>query len=326
MAHDQYGRVIRYLRVSLTDACNLRCVYCMPEHMTFRPGSALLQDGELLTLIGLFAELGFDKIRFTGGEPTLRPNLVELVRAVAAMPGIRTVSLTTNGVLLDLLAQPLRDAGLSSVNISIDTLNAERFRRITRWGSLRDVLAGLDAAERAGLPIKINAVAVRGFNDGEDIVALARLTLEKPWQVRFIEMMPVGQIAGFQQAHVVTETELRERIEAALGPLTMENEGQLDGEARVYRLPGAVGTLGFISPISQPFCAGCNRARLTADGVLRLCLLREAEVDLRKPLRAGWDRPRLRRLIQEAIWRKPWGHGLAQHDVARNRVMSEIGG
>ncbi|MCS7049523.1 MAG: GTP 3',8-cyclase MoaA [Verrucomicrobiae bacterium] len=326
MARDQYGREIRYLRVSLTDACNLRCVYCMPEHMTFRPGSALLQDDELLTLIGLFAELGFEKIRFTGGEPTLRRNLVELVRAVAAMAGIRTVGLTTNGVLLDFLARPLREAGLSSVNVSLDTLDAARFRQITRWGNLRDVLAGLEAAERAGLRIKLNAVPVRGWNDGEDVVALARLTLEKPWQVRFIEMMPVGQIAGFQESHVVSETEVRARIEAALGKMTVENDGQLDGEARVYRLPGARGTIGFISPVSQPFCAGCNRVRLTADGMLRLCLLRETEVDLRKPLRAGWSRERLRALIAEAIRRKPWGHGLAEHDFATNRVMSEIGG
>lgn len=326
MATDQHGRTINYLRVSLTDACNLRCVYCMPEQMTFRPGTALLQDDELLTLIGLFAELGFEKIRFTGGEPTLRRNLVELIRATAGTPGIKSVGLTTNGILLDYLAKPLRDAGLDRVNVSLDTLDEARFRKITRWGNLRDVLAGIEAAERAGLRIKINAVPVHGFNDNGDLSALARLTLERNWQVRFIEMMPLGGIATFQQQNVITEAEIRQHIEQTLGPLAPENNGQLDGEARVYRLKNAKGTVGFISSVSHPFCAGCNRLRLMADGVLRLCLLRENEVDLRKPLRAGWNRDRLKMVLREAIHQKPWGHGLADNTIARNRAMSEIGG
>jgi GTP 3',8-cyclase len=326
MAADQHGRNINYLRVSLTDACNLRCVYCMPEHMTFRPGSALLQDDELITLIRLFGELGFEKIRFTGGEPTLRRNLVDLIRTTANTPGIKSVGLTTNGILLDYLARPLRDAGLERVNVSLDTLDAARFRQITRWGNLRDVLAGIDAAERAGLRVKINAVPVRGYNDNGDFVDLARLSLDRPWQVRFIEMMPLGGIAKFQQANVITEAELRQHIERTLGPLTPENNGQFDGEARVYRLKNAKGTLGFISSVSNPFCAGCNRLRLMADGVLRLCLLRENEVDLRKPLRAGWSHDRLKTLLRDAIHKKPWGHGLAENHVATNRTMSEIGG
>ncbi|MCG3148295.1 MAG: GTP 3',8-cyclase [Verrucomicrobiae bacterium] len=326
MATDQHGRTINYLRVSLTDACNLRCVYCMPEHMTFRPGSALLQDDELLMLIGLFAELGFEKIRFTGGEPTLRRNLVELIRTTANTPGIKSVGLTTNGILLDYLARPLRDAGLDRVNVSLDTLDEARFRQITRWGNLRDVLAGIEAAERAGLRIKINAVPVHGFNDNGDAAELARLTLDRNWQVRFIEMMPLGGIAQFQQANVITEAQLRQRIDTALGPLAPENNGQLDGEARVYRLKGAKGTVGFISPVSNPFCAGCNRLRLLADGILRLCLLRENEVDLGKPLRAGWSRDRLSKLIRESVHQKPWGHGLADNSIALNRAMSEIGG
>ena len=326
MATDQHGRTINYLRVSLTDACNLRCVYCMPEHMSFRPGNALLQDDELLTLINLFAELGFEKIRFTGGEPTLRRNLVKLIRTVAGMPGVKSVGLTTNGILLDYLARPLRDAGLDRVNVSLDTLDEARFRQITRWGNLRDVLAGIEAAERAGLRVKINAVPVRGFNDNGDAADLAHLTLDRPWQVRFIEMMPLGGIAKFQQANVITEAELRQRIEQTLGPLAPENNGQLDGEARVYRLKNAKGTVGFISSVSNPFCAGCNRLRLMADGILRLCLLRENEVDLRKPLRAGWSRDRLKTLLRDAVHQKPWGHGLAQNQVATNRAMSEIGG
>jgi cyclic pyranopterin phosphate synthase len=326
MATDQHGRTINYLRVSLTDACNLRCVYCMPEHMTFRPGSALLQDDELLTLIRLFAELGFEKIRFTGGEPTLRRNLVELIRATASTPGIKSVGLTTNGILLDYLARPLRDAGLDRVNVSLDTLDEARFRRITRWGNLRDVLAGIEAAERAGLKIKINAVPVQGFNSNGDAADLARLTLDRSWQVRFIEMMPLGGIAEFQQANVITEAQLRQHIEHTLGPLAPENNGQLDGEARVYRLKNAKGTVGFISSVSSPFCAGCNRLRLMADGILRLCLLRENEVDLSKPLRAGWTTDRLKKLIRDSVHQKPWGHGLAENKIATNRAMSEIGG
>lgn len=326
MPLDQHGRNINYLRVSLTDACNLRCVYCMPEHMTFRPGTALLQDDELLTLIRLFAELGFEKIRFTGGEPTLRRNLVELIRTTAATPGIKSVALTTNGILLDYLAQPLRDAGLDRVNISLDTLDEARFRKITRWGNLRDVLAGIEAAERAGLRVKINAVPVRGYNDNSDAADLARLTLDRDWQVRFIEMMPFGSIAQFQQANAITEPALRQHIEQTFGPLVPENDGQLDGEARVYRLKGAKGTVGFISSVSNPFCAGCNRMRLMADGILRLCLLRENEVDLKKPLREGWSRDQLKKLIREAVHQKPWGHGLAENTIATNRAMSEIGG
>jgi GTP 3',8-cyclase len=326
MASDQHGRTINYLRVSVTDACNLRCVYCMSEDMTFRPSPSLLQDAEIGTLIGLFAELGFEKIRFTGGEPTVRENIVGIVRAAAETPGIRQVAMTTNGVLLDHLARPLREAGLSQVNVSLDTLDERRFRQLTRWGNLRDVWAGIASAERAGLGIKLNAVVVRGVNDTADAVDLARLTLDRPWQVRFIEMMPFAGISDFQIAHSVPEEELRATISAALGPMALCDEGRLDGEARVFRLPGAKGALGFISPVSKPFCAGCNRVRLTADGMLRLCLLREKEVDVLKPLRAGAGRAELRQLIAENIHRKPWGHGLAEHQFAINRGMSEIGG
>ena len=326
MATDQYGRTIDYLRVSVTDACNLRCVYCMPEDMTFRPGPSLLLDDEIAGLIGLFAELGFRKIRFTGGEPTVRANIVGLVKAAVETPGIATVALTTNGVLLDHLARPLREAGLAQVNVSLDTLDAKRFRQLTRWGNLRDVLAGIESAERAGLRIKLNAVVVRGVNDTADAVALARLTLDRPWQVRFIEMMPFAGVSDFQLSHSVPEEELRATIAAALGPLELCDEGRLDGEARLFRLPAAKGTLGFISPVTKPFCAGCNRARLMADGMLRLCLLRDHEVDLRKPLREGMGRAELKRLITENIHAKPWGHGLAEHQFALNRAMSEIGG
>jgi len=326
LAIDRFGRNIHYMRISLTDHCNLRCVYCMPEDMTFRPSVDLLQDEELILLVRLFASLGFDKFRLTGGEPTVRSNVVELVRRMAGVPGVKSLSMTTNGVLLGKLAQPLKDAGLERVNISLDTLDPERFRRITRWGKLDQVWQGIQAAEAAGLtPVKINAVVVRGFNE-DQVVGLARLTLDRPWQVRFIEMMPFAGATELQQQQVVTMKEIQQRIGEEVGPLELQDNGRLDGEAVIYRLPGAQGELGFISSVTLPFCASCSRARLTADGRLRLCLLREKEVDLLTPLRAGASLEDLRQLILDGIWHKPWGHGLAEGEVALNRGMSEIGG
>ena len=326
MAYDRFGRNIHYLRISLTDHCNLRCVYCMPEDMTFRPNAEMLQDDEVLLLVRLFASLGFDKIRLTGGEPTVRAHVVDLVREIAAVPGIRSLSMTTNGVLLGKLAQPLKDAGLQRVNISLDTLDTVRFKKITRWGSFDQVWEGIQASEAAGLtPVKLNAVVVRGFND-QDIAGMAALTLENPWQVRFIEMMPFGGATDLQRQQVVTAEEMRSQIEAVLGPLTPGNNGKLDGEARIFRLPNAKGELGFISSVTAPFCAACTRARLTADGKLRLCLLRDKEVDLLTPLRAGASLEQLRQIVLDGVWVKPWGHGLAEGEFATNRVMSEIGG
>lgn len=326
MATDRFGRDIHYLRISLTDHCNLRCVYCMPEDQTFRPNPELMQDEEILQLARLFANLGFDKIRLTGGEPTVRAHIVEIVRGIAATPGIRSVSMTTNGVLLGKLAQPLADAGLQRVNISIDTLDAEKFHRLTRWGKLDDVWSGILAAEAAGLvPVKLNAVVVKGYNEA-DVVDLARLTLDHPWQIRFIEMMPFAGVTDLQTSQVVTMAAIRERIEADLGPMEAANGGKLDGEAQIFHLPGAQGDVGFISSVTAPFCAACSRARLTADGRLRLCLLREKEVDLLTPFRAGATLDDLRQLIIDGVWDKPWGHGLAEGVIPLNRVMSEIGG
>jgi len=326
MAIDRFGRQIHYLRISLTDHCNLRCVYCMPEEMTFQPNAELMQDDEILSLVQLFARLGFNKIRLTGGEPTVRAHVVDLVRGIAHTPGIRTLSMTTNGVLLERLAHPLKEAGLQRVNVSIDTLDPEKFRRLTRWGSLEDVLAGIRAAEQARLtPIKINAVVVRGYNEA-DLPDLVRLTLENPWQVRFIEMMPFAGATDLQVNQMVTAQEMQAIIEAKLGRLEPVNNGDLDGEARLFHLPGAQGDVGFISSVTQPFCAACTRARLTADGRLRLCLLREGEVDLLTPLRSGASLEDLRKMILDGIWLKPWGHGLAEGLIPLNRVMSEIGG
>jgi cyclic pyranopterin phosphate synthase len=326
MTLDRFGRNINYLRISLTDKCNLRCVYCMPEDITFRPRQELLQDDEILRLVRLFTQLGFSKFRLTGGEPTVRANFIELVRDMSSTPGVETMTMTTNGLLLDKLAKPLAEAGMQRVNISIDTLNPQKFNKITRWGKVEEVLNGIRAAEEAGLGVKLNCVVVRGYNDEDDVVDLARLTLYQPWQVRFIEMMPFGDVADFQQAGIVSEEDLRDTISSALGDLSLENNGQLDGEARLYRLAGAPGTLGFISSVTQPFCASCTRARLTADGRLRLCLLRENEVNLMDPLRKGANDEELKEIISEAIWWKPWGHKLEEDIIPLNRVMSEIGG
>jgi cyclic pyranopterin phosphate synthase len=326
MSFDRFGRNINYMRISLTDKCNLRCVYCMPEDMTFRPNAALLQDEEIYRLVEIFAGLGFNKFRLTGGEPTVRANVVEIIEHIADTPGVDIVAMTTNGLMLEKLAQPLMDAGCQRVNISIDTLNPEKFKKLTRWGDVQDVWAGIHAAQEVGMGVKLNCVVVRGYNDKEDAVDLARLTLFQPWQIRFIEMMPFGDVADFQMAGVVSEDELLETIGRSLGEPQLVNEGRLDGEARLYRLDEGIGTLGFISSVTKPFCAGCNRARLTADGRLRLCLLREKEVDLLTPMRNGANNEELVEIIEKAIWWKPWGHGLAEDIIPLNRVMSEIGG
>jgi cyclic pyranopterin phosphate synthase len=274
----------------------------------------------------LFARLGFEKYRLTGGEPTVRANIVQLVRDIAHTPGVRSLTLTTNGQLLSRLAEPLKEAGLHRVNISLDTLDPQKFRRLTRWGKIEQVWDGIRAAEAVGLtPIKLNAVVVRGYNEA-DVVGLAQLTLAYPWQVRFIEMMPFAGVTDLQTAQLVTAAEIQGWIEAALGKMEVLNDGDLDGEARLFRLSGAKGEIGLISSVTNPFCASCSRARLTADGRLRLCLLREGEVDLLTPLRAGASLEELRQIIVKGIWLKPWGHGLADGDIPRNRTMSEIGG
>jgi GTP 3',8-cyclase len=326
MALDRFGRNIHYLRISLTDHCNLRCVYCMPEDMTFRPNAEMMQDDEILLLTRLFADLGFDKIRLTGGEPTVRANIVEIVRGISATPGINSLTMTTNGVLLSKLAAPLAEAGLDRVNVSLDTLDPAKFKRMTRWGKFEDVWKGILAAEQAGLkPLKLNAVVVRGFNE-EDTLDLVRLTLDHPWQIRFIEMMPFAGATNLQMSQRVSEAEIRGHIEQSYGLLEVANGGELDGEARLFHLSGAQGDIGFISSVTVPFCSSCARARLTQDGILRTCLLREHEIDLLTPLRGGASLEELREIVLAALWEKPWGHGLAEGEIPLNRAMSEIGG
>lgn len=323
---DSFGRRINYLRVSLTDKCNLRCVYCMPEQMVFRPNDELLSDEEMVKVLRATSLLGFDKYRLTGGEPTVRPSLIDIVKEIRALPNTREIAMTTNGLRLAKLAAPLKQAGLDRVNVSIDSLDPARYKRITRWGKVEDVLAGIQAAEDAGLtPVKLNAVVLKDFNE-QDLIPLAGLTLNKDWQFRFIEVMPFADVAEFQQASIITTAHMIERLEAHYGKLILENGGKLDGEAQMYRIPGAAGTLGFISPVSAPFCANCNRVRLTADGTLRLCLLKDGELDLKTPLRRGASEADLAELMRASIWTKPWGHSLSDGVIPLNRIMSEIGG
>jgi cyclic pyranopterin phosphate synthase len=324
MALDRFGRKIRYLRISLTDHCNLRCIYCMPEDQTFQPNSALMQDDELIKLTNLFVKLGFDKVRLTGGEPTIRAHIVPLVQRIASIEGLNSLSMTTNGVLLKKLAGPLKEAGLQRVNISIDTLDPDKFKKLTRWGNVDDVWEGIEEAERVGLtPIKLNGVVVKGYNE-EDVLDLAALTLDRNWQFRFIEMMPFAGATNLQTHNIVTAAQIQEKIESEFGPL--EASGTYDGEARMFKIRGAKGQIGFISSVTVPFCSDCTRARLTSDGVLRMCLLREKEIDLLSPLRAGASEEDLRQLILDGVWNKPWGHGLGKGEIPLNRAMNQIGG
>lgn len=326
MAFDRFGRQINYLRISLTDKCNLRCIYCMPEDMVFKPTKDMMQDDEIKELARLFATIGFQKVRLTGGEPTIRHDIVKIVQDIATTPGIRTVTMTTNGLMLPKLAIQLANVGLQRVNISLDTLNPYKYNRLTRRGDLDDVWEGILAAEKAGLtPIKLNAVIVRGYNE-DDIPDLARLTIDHNWQLRFIEMMPFDKVTNFQIGGLVPVAEMITRLESNLGEITPLQDGELDGEAQLFTIPGAKGTIGFISSISAPFCFSCTRARLTADGILRLCLLQEYEVDLLTLLRKGASRAELKMKVLNAVWNKPWGHGLAENKVPLDRVMNQIGG
>jgi len=324
---DSYGREINYLRISITDRCNLRCVYCMPVHgLTFVPGPELLTPAEIERVARAAADAGFYKIRLTGGEPTLRQDVVEIVERLARIPGIQELAMTTNGLRLPWIAEPLARAGLQRVNIHLDSLDATRLPKVMRFNSLHKVMAGIQAAERAELvPIKLNVVVTRGYNE-EDVVDLARLTLERDWHVRLIELMPLGGPAEIAFHHFVSTRESMDRIEAALGPLLPLHDGDIVGEARLYRLAGAQGTLGFISPVSDPYCDSCNRMRLTADGRIRLCLLSEKELDFREVLRRGGSHQDLVALFRRAIQAKPVGHLLKEGIHPENRTMSQIGG
>jgi cyclic pyranopterin phosphate synthase len=323
---DAFGRPMNYLRISLTDRCNFRCVYCMPEMgMKFQPRAEMLTDDELIRLVGLFAHLGFTKLRLTGGEPTIRPHLVDLIRQMKAFPGIREISMTTNALLLGRMAADLKDAGLDRVNISIDTLDPVKFKSMTRGGRFDLVWKGIEAADAVGLkPIKLNTVVLRGQND-HAVGEMARLTLEKDWQIRFLEIMPMEGVGVVYDEGLVTSAETQARLEQEFGRLEHISADPSD-PARVWKIPGAKGTIGFISPISEPFCETCNRVRLTSDGNLRLCLLRPDEVTLRDRMRRGDSDEDLLDHLRAGIWRKPWGHRVAEGDRETVRGMSQIGG
>lgn len=327
MPFDAYDRPIQYLRVSVTDRCNLRCVYCMPEEGVNKlPHDDILRNEEIVRIVRIAVEMGLVHIRLTGGEPLVRRGIVDLVAELSHIPGLDDLSMTTNGILLRQYAEPLARAGLQRINLSLDTLRPERFRQITRWGSLEDVLAGREAALAAGLrPVKVNMVVIRGLNDDE-VVDMARLTLQPDWHVRFIEVMPLGAGTQWSGNGVVPSAEIRARIEEALGSLMPVYGGIGIGPARYYRLPDAAGTVGFISAVTEHFCQGCNRLRLTSDGRLLPCLLSDLSLDLRTPLRNGASDDDLRALILQAITAKPRGHTLATHCSPTSIPMSYIGG
>jgi len=329
---DPFQRPITYLRISITDRCNLRCVYCMPqEGIQFVPRSQILSLEEIARIVRVMAPMGLRRVRLTGGEPLVRNGLPRLIRWLAATPGIEDIALTTNGTVLARFAQELAQAGLKRVNISLDTLRPDRFRQVTRQGEIGDVLRGIEAARRAGLsPIKLNVVVMRGVNEDE-VVEMARTTLSEDWEVRFIELMPfleeeTGCLKDPSQAFVPS-AEVRREIEGALGPLEPATTRAGGGPARYFRLPGARGLLGFISPLTEhDFCARCNRMRLTADGKLRPCLLTDHEVDLKAPLRRGCSDRELREQVLAALHTKPDAHHLRDGNRPRWRRMIQIGG
>ncbi|MBI4463688.1 MAG: GTP 3',8-cyclase MoaA [Acidobacteria bacterium] len=327
MPLDQYQREINYLRISLIDNCNLRCVYCMPINgLKFLPREDWLSSAEIAEVVRVAVSVGFRKFRLTGGEPTLRPDLLDIVASLSRIDGVGELAMTTNGVLLDELAKPLAQAGLHRVNIHLDTLHPERLARVMRWGKLEEIWRGIEAAEQAGLvPIKLNAVIARGYND-TDVAELAALTLERDWHYRFIEMMPVGEgeCATVASQQFISNEEVRARIERELGPLTLL-PGNPSDESRNYRLPGARGVVGFISPVSDPYCGSCNRMRLTADGKFHLCLLNDDEMDLKKQLRENGPNA-VQDILYKAVHLKPMGHRLHEGIFTQNRRMFQIGG
>lgn len=329
MLVDPFGRSITYLRISLTDRCNLHCAYCMPAGgLEWLPQTNLLTDDEIVRIVQAAARLGLMKIRLTGGEPLVRPGVSDLVEKISSIPGIQDIGLTTNGILLEKMAHSLARAGLKRVNISLDTLNPERFKRIARYGTFEQVWQGILAAEQAGLlPIKLNAVIIRGVNDDE-LLDLARLSLSHSWHIRFIELMPIGNSQdwgeGFPspQDRYVSVQEMRSRLEVF--GMIPANEPSDSGPARTFHVPGAPGTIGFISPMGEHFCGNCNRLRLTADGKLRACLVMPGEISLREALRN--DQP-LDKLILQAVAQKPEQHNLTATIPAQSeRGMSQIGG
>ena len=321
---DQFGRGIEYLRISITDRCNFRCVYCMPEHgLPWLPKAEILRYEEIAEIVRQLAPLGLRRVRITGGEPTIRPQLESLIRQLRAVSEVEDIALSTHGAKLVTMAPSLRDAGLDRVNVSVDSLRPERIAAIARRDLGFDPVVALDAALAAGLgPVKLNVVLMRGVNDDE-IADLARLTLDRPVHVRFIELMPVGEMAGVSFDKVVPSPEVLDRV-SALGALAAdEGPPRGNGPAAYYRLAGAPGTIGVITPMTHTYCGSCNRVRLTADGRLRTCLYGEHEVLLRDAVRGGAP---LEPLFRQALAEKPKEHNLLQMQVGGLRALSQVGG
>lgn len=325
---DQFGRVARDLRVSVTDRCNLRCTYCMPaEGLPWMPKAEMLTDEEMLRVIGVFVRDGVTQVRLTGGEPLLRRSIVQLVAGIAALEPRPRIAMTTNGVGLARVAQGLADAGLDRVNVSLDTIDAETFTQLTRRDRLSDVEAGLKAAADAGLtPVKVNAVAMRGIND-ETVADVLDWCLDRGYELRFIEQMPLDAQHAWDRRDMITADEIRARLSErhTLTPLPAEVRGSAPAER--FLVDGGPATVGIIASVTAPFCAACDRTRLTADGQVRNCLFSRTETDLRTPLRDGATDDELLDLIRGEMWRKRRGHGIGDPDfVQPDRPMSAIGG
>ncbi len=322
--YDSWQRQINYLRVSVTDHCNLSCIYCSAGLISYLPRSEILSYEEIQRVVQIAASLGINKVRLTGGEPLLRPELSKLVWMLSRIDGIDDISLTTNGILLSKYACELKEAGLKRVNVSLDTLKEDRFRRITGSDKLEDVFSGIEAARLAGLePVKLNMVVLRGINDDE-VIDFARMSITEGWNVRFIEFMPFG-MPKTEALGTVSAGEIRERIQS-LGKLEPYTGKTGNGPARYYRLPGARGTIGFITPMTEHFCHTCNRLRLTAEGQLRPCLLDDDEVNLKEALRNGANTEELKQLIQKAVAIKREQHHLDDGLAPMRRSMRQIGG
>jgi cyclic pyranopterin phosphate synthase len=326
---DSYGRRIKNLRISVTDKCNFRCVYCMPaDGLPWLPRSEILTFEELARLSRVMVNLGVEQIRLTGGEPLVRRDLPELVRMLADIPGLHSLSVTTNGVLLARQAAQLAEAGLTRINVSLDSLMRERFAELTRRDALAQVLAGLEALEAypAIHPVKINAVAMRDFTESE-VVAFAHLARRKPYVVRWIEFMPLDADQIWRKEDILTGAEIKALIEAEFGPLVRITSGDPSETARRYTFSDGIGEVGFINPVSEPFCKWCDRIRLTAEGRLRTCLFALEETDLRGLLRSGADDETLARAIRVAVWHKELKHHIGDTRFRRTaRSMSMIGG
>jgi GTP 3',8-cyclase len=328
MLIDRCNRKITYLRVSVTDRCNLRCVYCMPpEGVQWQSHESIMRYEEIEKIIRVGAEEGIREVRLTGGEPLVRKNLPDLIHLIAVIPGIEDLSLTTNGILLEEQAQALKDAGLKRINVSLDTMHPDKYARITRGGKIERVFRGLEKTEEVGLdPIKINMVLLKGVNDGE-IKDLAFLTQQHRWQIRFIELMPVRNQTSWGEGFPEPADMFLpvSKVKEILAPLGLKPTEKIPGSgpAEIYQFEGGKGTIGFINPLSDAFCDACNRLRLTADGNLRPCLLSDLEVPLLPTLRAGGD---IRPLFYKAMEIKPESHELDRNMAPEARCMMQIGG